>query len=111
MPDASSFNRVFAAATWQSGNDALLLLARPNALDYPRLGLVVGKKNQPRAVDRNRTRRQAREVFRQMRDRLPDADFVVISRRGIRASDRHALRAQLEQLFSRIARKASNAPT
>lgn len=42
-----------------------------------RIGLIVGKRVLRRAVDRNRARRVAREVFRRNRLELPDVDIVV----------------------------------
>lgn len=45
----------------------------PNA----RLGLIVGRRELPRAVDRNRARRMLRESFRKVRARLGGWDVVV----------------------------------
>ncbi len=42
-----------------------------------RLGLVVGKKQLKRSVDRNRVKRIIREQFRCLRLTLPACDFVV----------------------------------
>ena len=42
-----------------------------------RLGLVVGKKQLKRSVDRNRVKRIIREQFRCLRATLPACDFVV----------------------------------
>jgi len=42
----------------------------------PRLGLIVGKRFLPRAVDRNRAKRVIRESFRQAPN-LPAMDIVV----------------------------------
>lgn len=52
-------------------------MAKPNQLGFPRLGLVIGKRILPRAVDRNRIKRCARESFRQLYPELPACDFVV----------------------------------
>lgn len=52
-------------------------MARPNAAGHPRLGLVIGKRILPRAVDRNRVKRCARAGFRQLFAELPACDFVV----------------------------------
>ncbi|MEO8132412.1 MAG: ribonuclease P protein component [Betaproteobacteria bacterium] len=43
----------------------------------PRLGIVVGKKNLPRAVDRNALKRIVRETFRQQRNELVPCDMLV----------------------------------
>lgn len=75
------FKRVFRGA-------GLDLHVAPNGLDMARLGLIVPKKVWPRAVDRNRIKRIAREVFRlgqadwtgldmivRVKARGPDGDF------------------------------------
>jgi len=42
-----------------------------------RLGLIVGKRQLKRAVDRNRVKRAVRESFRRSRESLPPIDVVV----------------------------------
>jgi len=44
----------------------------------PRLGLSIAKKILKRAVDRNKFKRLAREVFRLNQTQLPNKDFVVM---------------------------------
>lgn len=65
------------AENQRARTDAYLVMARPNQSGHPRLGLVVGKRILPRAVDRNRVKRCARESFRQRFAELPACDFVV----------------------------------
>ncbi len=43
----------------------------------PRLGVIAGRRAWPRAVDRNRFRRLAREIFRLMQHRLQQRDYLV----------------------------------
>ncbi len=50
---------------------------RPEGNTEARLGLVVGKKQLKRAVDRNRVKRVVREQFRLRRPSLPAVDLVV----------------------------------
>jgi ribonuclease P protein component len=50
---------------------------RESGLIEPRLGLVVGKKQLKRAVDRNIFKRVIREQFRLRRSTLPVIDLVV----------------------------------
>ena len=50
---------------------------RNDGLADARLGLVVGKKQLKRAVDRNRVKRIARDVFRRQRVDLPACDLIV----------------------------------
>lgn len=46
----------------------------------PRLGVIAGRHAWPRAVDRNRFRRLAREVFRLLQRYLQPRDYVIRAR-------------------------------
>ncbi|MDD2743277.1 MAG: ribonuclease P protein component [Rhodocyclaceae bacterium] len=56
---------------------ALHYRPREPGMTEPRLGLVVGKKQLKRAVDRNTYKRVIREQFRLLRPLLPAIDLVV----------------------------------
>ena len=83
------------------------MLAIPNQLDHPRLGLVVRKKFIKKAVNRNQFKRIVRERFRLSQHDLPAIDIVVMNRAG---SDRLP-RPQLHQLVAKtlhaLAKQAS----
>ncbi len=72
----AEFERVFAD-NQRARTDSLLVMARPNDLGTPRLGMVISKRLLARAVDRNRVKRCVRESFRQAWPQLPACDFVV----------------------------------
>ncbi|MEW5966209.1 MAG: ribonuclease P protein component [Pseudomonadota bacterium] len=72
----ADFDRVFAD-NQRARTDTLLVMARPNAAGFARLGMVIPKRLLVRAVDRNRVKRCVRESFRQVRAELPACDFVV----------------------------------
>ena len=72
----ADFDRVFAD-NQRARTDYVLVMARPNAVGYPRLGMVIAKRILARAVDRNRVKRCVRESFRQMLPELAACDFVV----------------------------------
>jgi ribonuclease P protein component len=57
--------------------DYVMVMVRPNAVGYPRLGMIVAKRVLARSVDRNRVKRCVRESFRQALPELPACDFVV----------------------------------
>ncbi len=61
----------------------LLCIAKKNGLTLARLGLVIPKKAVKRAVDRNRIKRLAREVFRQAQHDIKVIDILFIARKGI----------------------------
>ena len=94
---AGEFKRVFDKAL-RSSDQYFTVLARPNDLEYPRLGLAISKKKAKLAVTRNRLKRIIRESFRQMQHDLCRADFIVLvgpysntadNRRLIQSLQRH----------------------
>jgi ribonuclease P protein component len=77
------------------------LYGRPNAAGVARIALVVPKKLVPRAVDRNRIRRVARETFRRHQEQLVGLDLVV---RLVQPCGEHAVSAtELIPLLDRCA--------
>lgn len=81
------------------------VFAIANNLPHGRLGLAVSKKVAPRAVDRNRLKRHARESFRSHRETLAGLDVVVMANPGARRSPPPALRNSLDQHWERIVRQ------
>jgi len=69
-----------------------------------RLGLVVPKRIAPRALDRNRVKRIARETFRHWRGTLPPLDLVLVAVSGAAGMSRAELRRGCDQLFGKLAR-------
>ena len=53
---AENYTFVFSDAK-RFGNKSLTVLARPNNIGHPRLGLAISKKSAKRAVDRNRIKK------------------------------------------------------
>lgn len=77
---------------------------RAAALSNARIGLVIGKKQLKRAVDRNRARRVIREQFRCRRQQLPACDLVVrLAVKQVRL-DAKLLAADLASVFARLER-------
>jgi ribonuclease P protein component len=65
-----------------SASKYLVMYARPNELNFNRLGLSVGKKA-GKAVTRNRIKRLLREAMRRLLQGLPlNHDFVIIARKS-----------------------------
>ncbi|MGF7432429.1 MULTISPECIES: ribonuclease P protein component [Pasteurellaceae] len=84
----------------------ITILARPNDLQYPRIGLTVAKKHLKRAHDRNRIKRLCRESFRLLQHQLPNYDFVVVAKHGIGKLDNKTLTETLSKLWQRHIRLA-----
>lgn len=72
-----------------------------NSEKNARLGIIIGKKTLPGAVDRNRVKRIIRESFRQHSIKQCSLDIVVMLRRAI--PQNHGEQAgNLKLLFSRV---------
>ncbi|PWW40240.1 ribonuclease P protein component [Idiomarina loihiensis] len=81
------------------------MLATPNELGHPRIGVTVSKKRAKRAVDRNRIKRQIRETFRLSQHKIPAFDIVIIAKQGIVEQDNAALRDTLNYLWRKLAKR------
>jgi ribonuclease P protein component len=71
----------------------------PNQHNHARLGIVVGRKILPRAVDRNRFKRLVREQFRKVAARLPPLDIVVQAQGKLQLADLGRLPVELSKLL------------
>ncbi len=67
-----------------------------------RLGMGVSRRVSPRAVVRNRIRRQIRETFRLAAADLKACDYVVLARPPAASASRAELQAALNQLWQRL---------
>src|SRR5487761_2307387 len=65
--------------------------------DGPRLGVIAGRHAWPRAVDRNRFRRLARESFRLLQHRLQPRDYIIRARNPQRGEPS---RAEIQKLLA-----------
>jgi ribonuclease P protein component len=75
---------------------------KPNHEQRPRLGFALSARAVPRAVDRNRIKRQARESFRLSQVLLPPLDIVILARAGAGKAPAPELRAVLDRLWSKL---------
>lgn len=67
-----------------------------------RLGVIVSKRVSRKAVERNRIKRQIREIFRVERIRLKKADLVIIANPACASATNEELRNSLHPLFDRL---------
>jgi ribonuclease P protein component len=72
-------------------------------LPHAQLGVTVSRRVSPRAVTRNRIKRQIRESFRQHRHLLASVRVVVAAQPAAAASNNQQLRTSLHQHWQRIA--------
>ncbi|MBO2563175.1 ribonuclease P protein component [Shewanella algae] len=83
----------------------ITLLAVPNEMQHPRLGLTVAKRHVKRANQRNRIKRVIRDSFRLNQHDLPPLDIVVLVRGGVLDMDNEQLRKQVEKLWRKLSRR------
>ena len=102
---SSEFAAVFESNRFRVARPQFLLLASPNHCDHMRLGLVVGKKNVPTAVQRNRIKRLVRESFR-LQSFDCSLDVVFLARRDIKLLSNAELRALLDKCWVKLNQKA-----
>lgn len=98
------FKAVFDCPSGKVPGRNVLLLARENDLQHPRLGLVIGKKSVKLSVERNRVKRQIRETFRHHQLELAGWDIVIIARKGLADLDNPELAKQFAKLWKRLSR-------
>ena len=81
------------------------VFAKPNGGQGPRLGLVVSRRVERRAVRRNRMKRVLREAFRKARPTLPSLDWVVRVHTGFVDVDSDRVAGELMRQFGVLTRK------
>lgn len=117
--NASQFDQVFSEPDVRISRAELLILAKRNFEGFNRLGMVIGKKNFPKAVTRNALKRTIREVFRHLplavdspvtvpedQVELTSCYDVIVLGRKAATSDK--FRDVLEKAFAELQRKPSS---
>jgi ribonuclease P protein component len=77
LTEKRQFDAVLSTRTILLKSGSFRLYATANHESGARLGLIVGKRQLKRAVDRNKVKRVLRETFRTRRTTLPALDIVV----------------------------------
>ena len=103
---ANDYSRVFDKA-FKVHNRAFTLLARENDLNYPRLGLVIAKKNLKFAHQRNRVKRVLRESFRLSRTNMANYDLVILTRRDIAVLSKTDIIRLRDDIFARFNKRCT----
>nr|WP_243881721.1 ribonuclease P protein component [Shewanella algae] len=104
MLTPAQFKTVFTNPIKASSAE-ITLLAVPNEMQHPRLGLTVAKRHVKRANQRNRIKRVIRDSFRLNQHDLPPLDIVVLVRGGVLDMDNEQLRKQVEKLWRKLSRR------
>ena len=101
LSNKADYRNVFAQA--EASRDAFFtVLARPNQLAFPRLGLAISRKAAKSAVARNRIKRIVRNSFRQRQQDLRGIDIVVIGRIGLETCSNARLFDSLDKHWARL---------
>lgn len=67
-----------------------------------RIGFIIAKKKVRLAVERNRIKRQVRELFRQQRDALPALDIVFMARQDLDHMSNEQIRHDVTRALARL---------
>jgi len=102
---AADFQPVFKHADYKVSSQMMLFLAIETESSFPRLGLVIAKKNIATAVQRNRVKRLLRESFRHNQHLLEGLDIVILARSGLGFLDNSLITRQTETLWQDLADK------
>ncbi len=102
----ADYKKVFAKPV-KSSDTYFTLLAIPNDLDHPRLGLAIAKKSIRKAVHRNIIKRTVRENFR-IQENLGSIDIVVLARREAIGVPLALLRKSLEKHWLKLVTRCAS---
>lgn len=103
---ASEYRQVFQDVQVRVSSQNFLILAKDQKKDYPRIGIIVAKKNVKLAVQRNRIKRLLRETFRNERALLPKIDIIVLTKKGVHEVENSVMLTELDYLWRKLKRKA-----
>lgn len=98
------FDRVFSNPK-RSGGKYFTVLAVPGAHSECRLGLIVSRKVDKRAVGRNRVKRLVRESFRTHVWDAHSVDVVVLAKAGAATASSDEVFNELRRHWRRVSRK------
>ncbi|MCK5536680.1 MAG: ribonuclease P protein component [Bacteroidales bacterium] len=93
----------------RSSDKLLTIIARSNPEQLqPRLGLAIAKKSVRTAVHRNRIKRLSREFFRLNKEKIAQADYVILVRHGIDKLDNKIITQSLSKQFNYLRKKMAD---
>lgn len=101
----ADFQYVFNNPPVKAVTNQVTVLAKPNSLHHPRLGVTVSKKRARLAVQRNRIKRIMRETYRLQQHKLPGFDIIVIAKPGITQLDNPALHDLMNYLWQKLSKR------
>jgi len=89
LTNTAQFDEVFKKNSKTLKTNEFLFLLKGNLMEENRLGIIIGKKNVPLSVERNKLRRLIREGFRTILKPRLGIDLIVLVRPGINNNKNH----------------------
>jgi ribonuclease P protein component len=89
-----------SSTRWRDDFFGVYAISNPHP--YGRLGIVVSRKTSPRAVVRNRVKRQIRESFRCQKEKFSGLDIVVVASPRAGKAESISLRLSLQQIWEKV---------
>jgi len=102
LTGTGAFDTVFRTGRRREG-EFLQMICVAAAREYGRIGIVIGKKALPRAVDRNRMRRMLRVCVRNARPGIDGYDLVVRLKKGAPRTKFRSIATEAVRLLAAIA--------
>ena len=107
LTGAGAFEEVLRGGRRRDG-EYVELIVMPAAREYGRVGMVIGRKALPRAVDRNRIRRMLRVVLRDARHAISGYDLIVRLKRGVSRQRFPLIAADAARLIASVAMQSQS---
>jgi len=105
---AAEYKAVFSKAKYKVSCRYLLIFAIDNTRAHSRIGVIVGKKNVAKAVQRNRIKRLLRTSFRLNQDLLGSVDIVILARSNLGSLNNNSITGKTLLLWQDLINKVKN---
>lgn len=101
----SDFKRIYTRGSFFSvGSFSINFM--PNRMSFPRLGIVVSKKTESKATNRNKVKRRFREASRKLYDVLPPGyDVIVTVKKSGTNKNFSEIEKEIKEAFKKVSLK------
>jgi ribonuclease P protein component len=106
LRDTRDFKRVYQKGSF-FGSQIFTMSALPNKRAISRVGVVISKKVEPKAVKRNLLKRRFREAIGALYEKLPAGYDVVVSiKPKSKEADFKVIMAEVADIFGKVGKNA-----